>query len=293
VSDSTTCPNCSATLPAGAAFCTSCGTRTPEAPDAAAAPAGEATRIDNPGLTDATQTYSPPPTSPWQPADGPSAPPAPPSWEAPPSAPTAAPAWQSPAPATWSPPPGQQPQAPAWQQAPPGAAPPKAWGTAPPGPPQWGAAPAAPATTATKGGSVLGGLIALLGGIITLIGLFTAWIGTNVNDETTTGWALASGDEGLKSNDPYLILGLGIGALVLGVLLFTGAARIVVRLALIAVGIAVVATAVRDWTSIADLAKDLPSTVEITAQFGFYLTIAGGIVTAIAALMPGKKNVAA
>lgn len=291
MSDSTTCPNCSAPLPAGATFCTSCGTRTgeasPEAPsEASSAPPADATRVDQTGLHDATQTYSPPsssalaPPSPWQPADAPSdPPPAPSSWETPPSAaPTGAPAWQS--------------QAPAWQQAQP-AAPPQAWGTAPPpAPPQWGAAPAAAPSTAKDGGSAIGGLIAVLGGILTLVGLFTAWIGTNVNDETTSGWALASGDEGLKSNDPYLILALGIGALVLGVLFFTGAARLIVRIAAVVVGVAVVATVVRDWVSISDLAEDLPSTVEITAQFGFYLTIAGGVVTAISALMPAKKATA-
>ncbi|MBX3287609.1 MAG: zinc ribbon domain-containing protein, partial [Actinobacteria bacterium] len=36
VSDTTTCPSCSATLPAGAAFCTTCGTRLGGAPEPAA-----------------------------------------------------------------------------------------------------------------------------------------------------------------------------------------------------------------------------------------------------------------
>lgn len=303
MSDSTTCPNCRATLPDGATFCTSCGTRIGEAAAAAPpSPPEDATRVDTPGLHDSTQVFSPPPAAPaapWQPAESStpppapaweapaaSAPPAPPSWEAPPAA--APPSWEAPAaPAApaWNQPPAQQAQP--WQQ--PGGAPPQQWGGAQAPGQQWGAPPAA-TSSASTGGSPIGGLVALVGGVLTLIGLFTAWIGTNLTDDTTTGWALASGDEGLKSNDPYLILALAIGALVLGVLLFTGTSRSIVRIAAVVVGVAVVGTAARDWMSIADLAKDLPSSVKIEAKFGFYLTIAGGIVTAVAALLPAKKT---
>ena len=89
VSDTTTCPSCSTSVPAGAAFCTTCGTRI--AP--AEASATDATRVETAGLHDATQVYAPPPApaSPWQPADAPAAPPpAPAAWGAPP--PPAAPA---------------------------------------------------------------------------------------------------------------------------------------------------------------------------------------------------------
>ena len=130
----------------------------------------------------------------------------------------------------------------------------------------------------------------ILGAILTLIGLFTAWIGINKPDTTFSGWALVSGDEILKSNDPYLILALGVAALVVGVVLFTGTARSIVRIAAVVIGLAVIGIAARDWLSITDVAKDFPSDVKLTAQFGFYLTIAGGIITAVAAVLPAKKS---
>ncbi|QXC61657.1 zinc ribbon domain-containing protein [Aquihabitans sp. G128] len=80
MSDTMSCPNCSATLPAGAAFCTSCGTRigadaAASAAPAAPAPPEDATRVDNPGLHDATQVFTPPAPA--------YEPPAPPSYEPP------------------------------------------------------------------------------------------------------------------------------------------------------------------------------------------------------------------
>lgn len=134
--------------------------------------------------------------------------------------------------------------------------------------------------------------MALVGGILALVGLFTAWVGVNVGDMTTTGWGMVGGknDLNLESNDPYILLALGVAALVIGVLMFTGTARILVRAAAGVIGLVIIGIAIRDWLSIADLATDLPSEIEITAQFGFYLTIAGGVVTAIAAVMPNSKS---
>jgi len=289
VSDTKDCPNCSAQLPASATFCTSCGTRIGEGAQGAPPPSSsapeDATRVDNPGLGDSTQVYSPPPvappqqsyapSAPWQPADAPSSPP--------PGPPPAAP---------WNPPGNQQ--APPWQQPqqqPQPAGPPQGWGAPAGGAPQWGAQAPAPGASGTKdGGSPLGGLVALVGGVLTLVGLFTAWVGSNQTDVTTSGWDLVSGDKGLKSNDPYLVLALGIGALVLGIVLFTGVARPIVRIVAVVVGLAIVAVAARDWLSIVDLVKDAPNDVKITAEFGFYLTIAGGIVTALAALLPASNT---
>lgn len=289
MTDTKDCPNCSATLPAGATFCTSCGTRIGEgghaAPPTDSAPAEDATRVDNPGLGDSTQVFSPPPAAPPEPNPQPYAPPSAP-WQ-PADAPSAPPAGP-PSPPSWNPP--GNPQAPAWQQPQP-AAPAQGWGAPPGAAPQWGApAPASTGNGTQTDGSPIGGVIAMVGGVLALVGLFTAWVGSNQTDATTSGWDLISGDKGLKSNDPYLILALGIGALVIGLLLFTGVARPLVRIAAVVVGVAVIAVALRDWLSIVDLVKDASSDVEITAQFGFYLTIAGGIVTAAAALLPAQRK---
>ena len=269
MSDTTTCPNCSAALPSGATFCTSCGTRIGEAP------AQDATQVVGPGLTDTTQVFAPPPPpAPWQPAES-AAPAAPAGWTPPPTAaPPEAPAWQAPPPAPGAPP--------VWPAAP--AAPAAVWGQQP--------GPAAPGPTKpTTGGSVLGGLVALIGGSLTLVGLFTAWIGVDGTSTTATGWDLASGEPsiGLESTDPYLLLALGIGALVLGLLLFTGKARTMVRIAAVLVGAAIIGVLVRDWLSIVDIVKDIPG-AKVTQEFGYYLGIAGGALTIVSALLPGKKQ---
>ncbi len=146
--------------------------------------------------------------------------------------------------------------------------------------------PAAPA----RGGSVLGGLVALVGGALTLVSLFTAWIGADGTSKTVTGWDLTSGDPfiGLESNDPYLLLALSIGAVVIGLLLFTGKARSALRIAAVLVGATIISVLVRDWLSIADIVKDIPG-AKITQEFGYYLGIAGGALTIVAGLLPGKK----
>lgn len=282
MSETTTCPNCSTALPAGATFCTSCGTRLE-----ATTPPPDATRVDTPGLHDATQQYTPP-AAPWQPAE--SAPPPPPAWPSP-SAPPAPPTWGAPgaAPAPPAPPSGAP-----WQT-PPDPAPP--WGGNP-GQPAWGAPGQAPntASTPTTGRSALGGIVALLGGVLTLVGLFSAWLSRSDSGGEISGWDLTSEvllretpRLTMSSKDPYVLLGLGLVALLLGVVLFLGKARGLMRLAALAAGIAIVGIHARDWMSIADVVKVLPSSVKFDAAFGYYLGIAGGVLTALAALMPSKK----
>ncbi|MEO6988290.1 MAG: hypothetical protein ABI239_06545 [Aquihabitans sp.] len=134
--------------------------------------------------------------------------------------------------------------------------------------------------------------MALVGGVLTLAGLFTAWFEITVGgvSDTITGWELASGDKGLESKDPYILLALGIGAVVIGVLLFLGQKRSLVRIAAVLVGIAIVGVTANDWMTTADLFKDLfAESDKLAGAFGFYLTIAGGIVTAVAAVLPAKK----
>jgi hypothetical protein len=321
LSDPTACPNCAAPVPAGASFCTSCGhnlVATPPAPTPAGdAPAGDLdtgarpdagsdpTAITSPGLHDTTQVL--PEAAPPEPAPSwgspPDPAPAPPAW-APAAAGAASAPWAPAAPPTTTPPAvPPPPEAPAWQSptAPPGFAPPPGA----PVPPAWqapGAPPVAPtawpppapveAAPSTSPGSPLGGIAAILAAALVLVGVFTAWIGTDQTSETVKGWDLTSGDKFFKSSDPYLLLALGIVALVLAVALFTGRYRTPARIASIVLGLAVIAICIKDWTDIADLVKKTPAFkgTKITAEFGFYLTIAGGVLAIVAGLMPAKKR---
>ena len=292
MSDEITCKYCSAAVPLGAVFCPSCGTwlggSMQTAEPTAAFPRQawtlDATRVEAPEPIDTTQVFSPAPAqplatpfnqdppSPWQPAETRLTPTA---WT-PPAPPPGAPSWQAPGPAPGAPQ--------GWEIAP--ATPRGAPSVTAPGP-------------ATKGGSVLGGTAALLGGVLTLVSLFTAWIGSNSPHQTVTGWDLTSGDAVLslvsgrsihfESTDPYFLVGLGLGALAVGVLLFTGTARSIVRVVAAAVGLAIVGVLVRDWLSIADVLQDI-SGAEVTRQFGYYIGLGGGVLTIIAAMLPGKKR---
>lgn len=302
MSDSTTCPSCDASVPAGAIFCTNCGARVggtaAAAGDAAPTPSDhrsgsgagdDATRVDTPGLHDATEVFHPPASpaapppapapAPWQPAEASAA-----------AAPSVAAPWDPPA----------APSPPPWQQPPPPAGGPGGWGhpapQAPPGSGQWGASapgPApAPASDAKKP-SPLAGIIAVVGTVLVLVGLFLPWIGNNQDDGRyeASGWDLTSGGQALESIDPYLVLALGLVGLLLAALLFVGLARPIVRIGVVVVGLAVVAILARDWMTITDLVADDPavdSSFEVSAQIGFYLTIAGGVVLALAALAPAS-----
>lgn len=307
MSETTTCANCGNEMPASAAFCTNCGTRRDPAASAPPPPGGstgdDATRVDNPGLHDSTQVHAPPsaptgtppaapppadgtpPVAPWQPSSpAPGAPGAPAQggWgdqggagHQPPAAP-AAPAWQQPqaAPGTdagWGAPAGQPAAAPAW-----------------------GAPAAAPARTTTArstGGSPLGGLLAVGGGVLTIVSLFLAWLGTNQGDATISAWDLTSGDEALESSDPYILIALGIAAVVVGVLLFLGVARPIMRIAAVVVGIAIVVVLALHWMSVSNVVEDeFPSSVEVSAKIGFFLAGAGGVLTALAALLPARET---
>ena len=125
------------------------------------------------------------------------------------------------------------------------------------------------------------------------MGLFTQWIKISVNGvgaTTDTGWKLASKSSGFETKDPYLLLALGIIAILVGILLFTGKARLVVRIVGILVGLAIIGTQARDWMDIADIAKKLDSSVKITAGIGFYLGFIGAGLLILGSLMPGKKS---
>ena len=310
MTDTISCPHCSASVPSGAAFCTSCGQPLgmPAAP-AADGPADD-TRVDTPGLHDATQVQpaAPPPPSPFAPPPPPAAfdpattsPSAGP-WgpggagaphAAPPAAPPSAPPWtppEPPPPATW-----QQPQAsPPGASYDPAASPPiggQPWDSS--APPAWGTpAPVPPATEAKRTKSPIGGIVALIGAIVAIVGVFSGWVTLDPgsNSETVTGWSLTVGEGLLKSSDPYLIVGLAAVAVVLAILLFAGVARVAVRIVTILVGLGIVGVAIANWMSIASFVTDnLPESFEATGAIGFYLAIAGGVLVAIAGLMPAKK----
>lgn len=292
-----TCPNCSATLPAGASFCTSCGQRMEAAPPAP--PVEDATRVESPGLHDSTQVIPPAPAAAagaWQPSES-SAPPAP----AAPTEPAAAPWSQPGAPAA---PPAAEP--PAWEQ-PAAAQPQQPWQTPPQQqvPPTWGApqqgAPGAPAWgEPAKAASVdqpspVGGLVSVAGAALVLVGLFLSWftLESKSTDESLSisGWDLASSDTSpFESNDPYLLLALGIVGLAIGAALFLGKMRQIARIAAIVAGIAVIGVVLRDWMSAASLVEDKgTSDTELKQAFGFFVPIVGGVLLAVGGVLPAKK----
>lgn len=307
MTDPTTCSNCGAAVPGGAAFCTSCGTRVAEAPSAATPPPppADATTVDGPPLSDPTLVAGAPaaappppmpPAAPWAPPAAPHAPPPPHAPGAPGAPagfgpPSAAPAGWPPSPGTAAPPPG----APTFGA--PSAAPPTApgqWGAPADAGAAWGA-PAAAAAAAPKGParSPLGGIAALLGAILTIAGVFSGWVtlGPDGNTVTDSAWSLTGGDGFLKSNDPYLLVGLAAVAIIIGVLLFAGVARPLARIAAILVGIGIIATAALNWASISSFVTDnFASDFKATTAIGFYLVIAGGVLTAVAGLLPAKKS---
>jgi len=260
-------------------------------PAAPAAPTGnDATRIDNPGLHDSTQVIPPqgePPAAPsaWQPSEGS----APSSWGAPPA--PAAPSGEQPA---WGAPPAS-PQAPGGWSQPQGAPQGQAWGAAPQGQgapqgPAWGA----PAPAGGGGGdeaSPLGGAAAVVGGLLAVIGLFIGWfeLSAGGGSETFSGWDLASSDSSpFESNDPYLLLALGIVGIAIGALLFLGKFRPIARIAAVVVGVAIVAVVLRDWMTASDLVKDWPG-VKISQQVGFFVPIVGAVLLGAAAVLPARK----
>lgn len=324
MSDTMTCPGCGTALPAAAAFCTNCGkalhgsaavfeAATPSEP---AQPFQDATLVDDLNAHDATRVLeppagdvashapfsTPPQAGPWAPPAADPAPAAPPPpmaaatsapWNPPANPP--APTYVSPTPPTYDAPPAFG--APAPPAAPP-TAPQPAWaptGAAPP--PTW-QAPPAPAKA--KRGSVLGGILGILGGLITALGAFSAWVSGSVTGSSLSGWDLTSGDKGFRlasgalltfsSSDPYAVVGIGVVGMIVGVLLITGTARTLLRLLSVLLGIGVLVLLALDWSSLASVVADnAPSSFEITAEPGFYLTGAGGVLLILAALMPARK----
>lgn len=155
---------------------------------------------------------------------------------------------------------------------------------------------ATPGSAAAGQKSMLGGALAILGGLATIVGLFLPWLESNQDGvdassgwDLTSGWAPASGANELTSNDPYIVLGLGIAALVIGFMLLQGVARPIARIAAIVVGVAVIGVLVYDWLQVTDHISDMASSIEVTQAFGSFVTIGGGVLTALGAILPAKK----
>ena len=299
MSDTINCPNCSATLPSAASFCTSCGNRIETAAPAAPPPPAtftpppvDPTQVGTPGLHDATQVYSPPPA----PA---APPPAPPQATSPGAGASAAP-WQPAAEnsGSWGAPtsPPETQQVPAWVQSAQALSNPMNVAT----PPGWQEQAVAAPPSTKSAGSPLAAVLAALGGVLTLIGTFMPWIGSNLSDAGLSGWDLTSGDKGFllpdnslltfESMDPYVLLALGVAGLLVAVMSLNGSTRSLAKIVGLIAGVAVIGFMIRDWTSLASVVKDnAPGNFEISSDFGFYLSIAGGAVIAFSALMPAHK----
>ncbi|WP_421119444.1 zinc ribbon domain-containing protein [Aquihabitans daechungensis] len=313
MSDTIACSNCGTEVPPAAAFCTGCGQPLQAAAASAPPPppSDDATRVETPGLNDATQVTPPPPSAP--PASFAPPAPRPPSTPGAPGAPsgpggpwgpsTTTPPTGPPTSAPWNPP--TSPPPPSYQ--PPTAPPPGAATFPPPtaaagGPPTWGDAnapaagsapwgqtePAAPAARTSP--SILGGLVGLVGAVLTIVGVFSGWVKLG-DTGTVTAWSLTAGEDLLKSQTPYVIVALAGVAGLSALLLFTGIARTVVRIVAALTGIAIVGVTAANWAEIASFVTDnFPSSFEATTAIGFYLAIAGGVLVFVSALLPGKKK---
>jgi hypothetical protein len=177
--------------------------------------------------------------------------------QAPPTQPAASPpTWQQPPQQQWGAPQQQQPQ----QQQ---------WG----GQPQvaYGAAPAA----AKKKGNVLGGLLAFIGAVLLVAGAFTQWLRSNI--ETYTGWDI--------SVDGKVVVGLAVVALLIGLVLIAGVRNIVLRLALLALGVWAIVIAIVD---IVDVGNQ-PDSLEPAIGIGLVLVAIAGVVLLLAGLVTRSK----
>lgn len=212
------------------------------------------------------------------------------------------------APQPWSAPPaGPQPQ-PGWSPEQPGSgAPPQSWSPTPGQPPPHGAPPAPGAAQAwsaptdapsrSGGATPLAGVLGIIAGILALVSPFLAWFSINGvagGDLSYSMWKILTGgdDVPLDSPDAIFVLVAGLIAVVLGVLILKTRSKALSGLLLVA-GLVVIAVAVRDWMSISDLAKDLPTTVTLDGGIGLYLAYAGGGLAALAGLLGlivGKKT---
>jgi len=153
--------------------------------------------------------------------------------------------------------------------------------------PQWGA-PAPAGGSSGGGSSSIAAILGIVGGAVGILSTFLAWFTVKGGGASKSHslWALLSGgdDVPLESNDAIFLLIAAVAAVALGVLAMKGKAQLA-SILLIVAGLAMVVVGVRDWMSVADLAKDLPSSVKIEGGIGLYLAYAGGAVAAIGGVL--------
>lgn len=305
MTDAVTCQTCGTALPPNAAFCTACGVKVAAAHGASASgsdtavpePGEDATRIQTPGLHEATRVLpiAPPPSAPSEPAAW-AAPPAPGYPPSPPQMPGNASPWQppptaapAPAPGAWEPRPPRQPE---WAEQPPSAAPP--W---PPPAGQW-QPPAGRTASASPGppGAGLAAALAFIGAGLLVVCVFTVWFKVDSSGGTArlTGWQMAtnkSDAQPFDSPDPAILLGIAAASLAVGGLLVAGMGKAVMRVLLVLAGVGAAAVLVRDYLSIKDtLKKSFTADFRLTFQYGFWIGGASAVVLIVAALVPSRTR---
>ena len=133
-------------------------------------------------------------------------------------------------------------------------------------------------------------MVGLIGAVLTIVGIFSGWVKVG-STGTVTAWSLTVGDGVLKSQTPYVLVGLAGVAGLTALLLFTGITRTAVRIVAALTGIAIVSVTTANWAEIASFVTDnFPSSFEVTTAIGFYLAIVGGVLVFVSALLPAKKQ---
>ena len=128
------------------------------------------------------------------------------------------------------------------------------------------------------------GIIAIAGAALAAIGCFLAWVdapGTTIN---ALDWGYVTDSNGIDGMDGLLVLPIAAAAAVLGGLSFKGRYNLA-NLALIALGVAIAGVAGYNLWKIVDETDSLKY-----VGIGLYMTIAGGIVTAVAGLLGPRIN---
>ena len=128
------------------------------------------------------------------------------------------------------------------------------------------------------------GIIAIAGAGLAAIGCFLAWVdafGATINAFDFGYVTNSNGGDGM---DGLLILAVAAAAAVLGGLSFKGRYNLA-NLALIALGVAIAGIAGYNLWKIVDAADSMKY-----IGIGLYMTIAGGIVTAVAGLLGPRIN---
>jgi hypothetical protein len=128
------------------------------------------------------------------------------------------------------------------------------------------------------------GIAVIVGAALAAIGCFVAWV--DIQGYTANGFdggyvtSLGDGD----GKDAWLILAIAAAAAALGVLHFK-ARNSLASLGLIALGVAIVGIAGYNVWKIVDLSDSMKY-----VGIGLYLTIAGGLVTALAGLLGPRMS---